>query len=151
MKLFKQLTVFLLVILMFSLLSTSCDKNSTKPGISALYGMWNWLQTHTKVTVAGVALYDTTEVPGNGEYTHITINEDGTFSSEDFDGATKTIDTGTYTVNGDSVTIKVEGEDPGTFHWSIAGDILTFLLNNTVTEQGITGQLYIESKFKKMN
>ena len=48
-------------------------------------------------------------------------------------------DTGTYTVNGDQITINMDSgicfNHPGTYHWEIHGDTLTFKpINDTCTE-----------------
>jgi len=151
MKFLKQVSLFLLIIFVVGLVAISCDKNSTEPSISNLYGTWNWLKTITKVTIGGVAIVDTTEYPEQGEYTTITINEDGTYSTEDLDDGVKTTETGTYTVKGDSVTISPKDEEPVTFHWEINDDILTFRFDADTTLEGITAHFFVQSDFKKVN
>jgi len=152
MKKTEKLLILLVVVLIAGLAIISCDKDSgTESGISALYGTWNMLSMHMRMTVAGIVFMDTTETPGPGEYTHVTLNENGTYeTNEMYDGIPET-GTGTYTIEGDSVTISdFDEEGPQTFKWNVAGNILTLKKNMVETDEGIVNTLDLEITFEKM-
>ncbi|RKY82594.1 hypothetical protein DRQ07_00815, partial [candidate division KSB1 bacterium] len=96
MKLSKQMAVFIVVLIITGLTVTSCDKSSTNAGIDAIYGTWNWLSSHFVMKIQGIVLIDSTESPGQGEYLHITINEDGTWHSEEYSDNEKETEDGTF-------------------------------------------------------
>ena len=118
MKLSKQIAVFFVILIIASLTVTSCDKNSTNTGIDAIYGTWNWLQTHMQLKLQGIVIMDSTETPGEGEYTHVTVNEDGTWHSEDYSDGTKETEDGTFVIKGDSVTFTIPEEES---EWIVSG------------------------------
>ena len=125
----KSFIVILLIVILFVL---SCDDDSpSKPNASDLIGTW----VLTKMTVGGNE-YNPVEM---GFSVTIIFNSDGTFQSTEIDGEETTVDTGTWSTSGNTLTI-TSTEDGVTISgpYSVAGNKLTITITDEEDGELIT-------------
>lgn len=121
---------------------TGCSKDLEKD----IIGSWRLVNTTITETIQGQS-HTETETPDEGESTIMTFNEDNTCSeSVTYDGQTFT-STGTYSINGDQLTIHFAGEEePTTSTIDIDGSNMTL----TYTESYGEASIKVVAKLKKI-
>ena len=108
-----------------------CDNDSTGTSggsytIADLVGTWEMLTEETITTIANQTPTTENRVADNNNSKFLTVYENGTFYIVDLTNGVPDEDTGSFTVNGNSVTVDVVGvpiEITGTL--SITANILT--------------------------
>ena len=121
---------------------TGCSKDFEKD----IVGSWRLVSTTITETIQGQS-HTETETPDEGESTIMTFNEDNTCSeSVTYEGQTFTT-TGTYSINGDQLTIQLQDQDePSTSTIDIDGNNMTL----TYTESYGEASIKVVAKLKKI-
>ena len=131
MKSLKSIHYLIITLLVSIVISVGCDTSeSTNEG--ALAGTWQL--TSMSVSYMGQTI---PIPPEEMEQTTITINEDGTFSAYGVDeyGDSYT-DSGTWSTNGNQLTVVSPTDGTMTFEYTLSGNTLT--LTEDMVEEGIT-------------
>lgn len=121
---------------------TGCSKDLEKE----IVGSWRWESTTITETIQGQS-HTETDTPDEGESTIFTFNEDNTCSETvTYEGQTFTT-TGTYSLNGDQLTIQLQDQDePSTSTVDIDGSDMTL----TYTESYGEASIKMVAKMKKI-
>lgn len=121
---------------------TGCSKDTEKD----IVGSWSLVSTTVTETIQGQS-HTETETPEEGESSIATFNEDHTYKivvTYRESGSFTT--TGTYSLDGDKLTITLEGQEPQTGTVKIDGDDMTL----TYTESYGEASVSIVSKMKRV-
>ena len=123
-----------LIILISVIAFWGCDKDSTGTGggesytIADLVGTWEMLTEETITTIANQTPTTENRVADNNNSKTLTVYENGTFYIDYLTDGAPDDDSGSFTINGNSVTVDIVGnpiEITGTL--SITANILTMV------------------------
>ena len=127
----KLILMLSLSLLMFS----ACgDDDPTGPGVDSIVGVWKPLTS--TIYYGSLTSPDSTDVSASGidndiQFT-LTINDDNTWSSVFvFLGITES-DSGTWSVSGNTITIKAPDEPDSTDDFVVSGNTLTLTDSETI-------------------
>jgi len=131
--------IFILMLSLSLLMFSACgDDDPTGPGVDSIVGVWK-AETFT-TSYGSLTSPDSTEVIPFGTDTDfqftLTINDDNTWSSVFVVLGITESDSGTWSVSGNTITIKAPDEPDDTDEFSVSGDTLT--LTSSETTDGYT-------------
>lgn len=123
------------------LVFTSCSKDLE----DEIVGSWKMVSETVTETYNGQS-HSETEYPEEGDSVIYTFNEDNTYTVViTYDGNDFTT-TGTYSINGDKLTINPEDDDPTISTLEIDGNNMTITYSESFGEDAVM----IVAKFKKI-
>ena len=120
---------------------TGCSKDLE----DEIIGSWS-LQSETVTETYNGQTHTETEYPEEGESTIITFNEDNTFTEVVIYDGNDFTTTGTYSINGDKLTINPEDDEPSTGTLEIDGKDMTLTYSESYGNMSIKAV----GKFKKI-
>ena len=139
MKTMKFFAAMCCAVMMFAF--TGCSKDLE----DEIIGSWS-LVSETVIETYNGQSHTETEYPEEGDSTIITFNEDNTYTEVVIYDGNDFTTTGTYSINGDKLTINPEDDEPSTGTLEIDGK------NMTLTYSESYGNMSIKAvgKFKKI-
>lgn len=141
-KLRKMKTVIILTaVLLTGALFASCNSDDDGGSEPSIVGAWLETSRSTEEFTNNVSEGTTTGTVDAENFTRLTFNADGTFSdfsSESVNGAVETsTDPGTYTVNGNILSITYDGDtDVETIEFTVSATQFIFDFVEEYTESG---------------
>lgn len=131
----RSIIAAMLCVALVTLLSLSCgddDKSPTGPTETGLAGTWK-LTTLT-VIEADTTVFSSDELELGGFSIVVVLNSDSTYQHTEIDEGHTTVETGTWSVSGNTITLVPSKGDAYTVEYVLAGNTFTI----TVVEGPIT-------------
>ena len=127
----KSITSVIICVIFVALFAVNCDKNPTKPVEERLVGTWEL--TKLTVTSQGATMtLDLSELQQSGFSVTLNISNDDTYTWTQTDEGVTTVETGTWSVSGKSLTTASSDGETTTFQFTLSDNKLTLKFSEDI-------------------